>query len=254
MAVGDAVSVAGPCTCQRSQGATTTPGYAAVSTPGAIGLRERSRATHCAAGDTDPVSDQYVTACHEASHASWAFSLRATQATGPVTIIPIAGYDGICFAGRTALPRASDRQRINRSWPAMPARLRRFYEASAMIFLAGEIGEQLYAPRGHVEQPVKHVGTDLSPPVPARELAMIDQVPAACDTPADLNAALIGLTYLHAGDETAAELHLAMLSQKTGKLLATERAGVMVTVLAAQLVQHKTLSAARWRSILMAAG
>jgi hypothetical protein len=182
----------------------------------------------------------YETAIHEAGHAVAAFLLGATVHAGCVTVLPTAGYDGICFTGRGVLLTSREMGSLGLPQVLLPARLRRRYEGDVMVALAGQVAVDLYLTRGEPEI-VTHAGSDHEPVVlPDREQVALDRA-AAADTLTDIGVAISALSALHSGDHRPVQAHLGFLETETEILLGTPRAARGIRALAGELMAHGTL-------------
>jgi hypothetical protein len=190
-----------------------------------------------------------ATAVHEAGHAACAQLLNATRHSGPVTIVPTAGYTGICFTGRPRRYPQQDLDHLARPYPLVPARLRRYFECEVMIYYAGAVAESLHLVRGE-PVPATEPGPDLAAALPPREAALLEQAAASDDDGSDVAKAGKILAALHFGDEDLAARHARFLAAETEALLAGRRARAMVAALADALLTHRTLPARRWKAVL----
>lgn len=197
----------------------------------------------------------YLTAVHESGHATVASLLHAARGAGPITIEAFGESAGLCFAGRGGWPTVAEHERVGRPYPLVSARLRRFYESRAMVLLAGQAAEDLYAVRGDVMVPVPEAEpeAEADPEVyvlPARDQEALEWA-AASSTRNDLDEAMKVLTWMAMSHDLTAR-HAAFLQGETERVLAQPLAGRMIRTLAAELMVHKTLSARRWKAILAA--
>jgi hypothetical protein len=199
------------------------------------------------------------TALHEAGHCTAAYLLGATAHAGPVTIEPATAYRGICFSGHPPRFPSSDLAGLEVPYPLLPARLRRFYETAVMVYSAGEIAVELHADPDGSPAPAdlpeaKPADPDGSPALPRREAVQLEEAAALDSVDSDFTKVMRILRSLHFDDSMLAHRHRQFLALECEAMLSGKRARRMVQTLAGELMQHRTLSAQRWRSILAAAG
>lgn len=187
-------------------------------------------------------------ALHEAGHAVAAWALGFT-APGPVTIVGGEHYGGITFPGAQKRVPGAEIAAVDLPWPLLPPRIRRYIECDVMSYMAGDLAAAMFTP---TPPPVfRRAGEDWKPvgPLPPREAAML----AEADEPGFSDAEQIdrALDGLHGERVAIREAHRGLLEVATEQLLRDHEGALLA--LAAELDEHRTLSAARWRSVVRAA-
>lgn len=203
------------------------------------------------------MTDLERVAWHESGHAV-ASHLLGHRGRGPVSILPGRASRGVCFSGRPERPRPQDLAGLDRPGPLLPARLRRFIESGVVVYLAGQVAEETWLARRRdgpyrtvrlPESPAEQVAEALQR-LPAAEAEVLGEDLAADSVVADADRAAELLALLHGPRLAVASAHGRYLEAETRSLLGTGRAARMVAVLAAELGEHRALSAGRWRAVL----
>lgn len=188
-------------------------------------------------------------ALHEAGHCviGWALGFRDA---GPVTIVPSTTFGGMCHLGRPPSYPEADVAGMNRPWPLVPARLRRFYESDIMASLAGDIAVMIFGRAvGLAPAPARRPGVAL----PERDATMIASARERTSLPpSDDDWVEKALWLLHGPRAESRGAHRLMLESETKELLKSH-AGRLVA-LAQELDAAGTLSSRQWSALLNQAG
>lgn len=198
------------------------------------------------------------TAFHEASHAVVANLLGLR--VGVVSARPSKNHLGVTFTGGSIKLLESERGKIMRPAPLMPARFRRSVETRIMVSLAGDSGEALsFTDRsGYVderdEDAAERLAAMIASPLRPSELSEIEQrLLAAAETgpkPTDDESTAIGLALVTTDDEAEARALVAYLRILTARLVFSEPASSRIRDFAETLLEHEVLSARRTRRVL----
>jgi hypothetical protein len=126
-----------------------------------------------------------------------------------------------------------------------------------MVLLAGEISEQV-----HLGEELESVPNPYRPAreasavatLPPRQAGQLDEAAALDSMDSDFITTMKICRALHRDNDVLAHRFRQFWAAETMSLMNGARARRMVTSLSAELLEHRTLSASRWRSILAAAG
>jgi hypothetical protein len=165
---------------------------------------------------------------------------------GPVSLEP-----PVCFAGwHPRTPPPGELEGLTEPGPVLPARIRRYVEATVMVLLAGDVAEGICYWAAGPGEGIEDPPWRQAPALPPWERAWLAEHGGGED---DVHRIRGLLQQMHGPDSAVAGAHELYLRAETRHLVRRPRFRRQVCALATELLACGTLPASRWRAVLASA-